>query len=271
MKFRPCIDIHNGKVKQIVGSTLSDDGDRARENFVASMSAADYARMFRSDGLTGGHVIMLNSRGSVYYEATREEALSALRAYPGGLQIGGGITAENAADYLSAGASHVIVTSYVFKDGRISWENLRRLESEVGREHIVLDLSCRQMADRTDAFSADKQPSGYYIMTDRWQIFTETSLEEALRELPAHCDEFLVHGISVEGKGSGIDTDLVSLLGTWSARSGSIPVTYAGGIRSMSDIQLISEMGHDRIDYTVGSALDLFGGAMPYRELLTGA
>ena len=261
MKFRPCIDIHNGKVKQIVGSSLVDDGDQARENFVADQSAADFARLFRRDNLTGGHVILLNSRDSDYYEATRREAMHALAAFPEGLQVGGGITADNASEYLEAGASHVIVTSYVFKDGKIAWDHLERLENAVGPEHIVLDLSCK------------KKPGEdlYYICTDRWQHFTDTPLDAGLiRELAAHCGEFLVHGISVEGKGSGIDADLVALLGEYAGGPNIPPITYAGGIRSWEDIRRIGSLGGSRIDYTVGSALDLFGGGMEYAKLSRG-
>ena len=182
MKFRPCIDIHNGKVKQIVGGSLKDAGDRAEENFVSCQDAAFYAALYRDRGLTGGHVILLNGSSSPYYEETREQAFLALRTYPLGLQIGGGVCPENAGEYLDAGASHVIVTSYVFKDGRISWENLEKIERETGREHLVLDLSCR------------KKDGQYFIVTDRWQKFTEVPVTmEIMEELGTHCDEFLIH------------------------------------------------------------------------------
>ena len=105
MEFRPCIDIHNGKVKQIVGGSLKDLGDRAQENFVSEQDAAFYAKLYQKNSLKGGHIILLNASDSPYYEATKEQALSGLRVYPGGLQVGGGITAENAAEYLAAGAS----------------------------------------------------------------------------------------------------------------------------------------------------------------------
>ena len=264
MKFRPCIDIHNGKVKQIVGSSLRDDGDRAQENFVAERSAASFAEMFREDGLTGGHVILLNGKDSPFYAQTAAQARAALEAYPGGLQIGGGITAENAAEWIRDGASHVIVTSYVFRDGQTDFDHLAQLESAVGKEHIVLDLSCRR--------KADEEASPYYICTDRWQKYTDTPLDSALmKELAGHCDEFLVHGIAVEGKGSGIDTGLVSLLaGFASGRATScrcFPITYAGGIRSAEDIALIGSAGGGLLDYTVGSALDLYGGTLPYRTV----
>ena len=269
MRFRPCIDIHNGKVKQIVGSSLRDEGDRAAENFVSEKSAASFARLFRSDGLRGGHVILLNSRGSSRYEETAAEARAALKAWPGGLQVGGGINDENAESWLEDGASHVIVTSYVFREGRLDEARLQKLLHAVGREHIVLDLSCKQMQPDPDA--------PWYIMTDRWQTCTQTAVDgRLLRELSACCDEFLVHGISVEGKGSGIDCGLVALLGsvrsgTDAADEGAVrPVTYAGGIRSAEDIRLIEELGRGRVDYTVGSALDLYGGPLAYGTLAGG-
>ena len=271
MRFRPCIDIHNGKVKQIVGSSLRDEGDRAAENFVSEESAATFARLFRSDGLCGGHVILLNGRDSARYEETAAEARAALRAWPGGLQVGGGINDENAESWLENGASHVIVTSYVFREGRLDEARLQKLLHAVGREHIVLDLSCKQMQPDPDA--------PWYIMTDRWQTCTQTAVDgQILRELSACCDEFLVHGISVEGKGSGIDCGLVALLGSVSSGTDGTPaadegvvrpITYAGGIRSTEDIRLIEELGRGRVDYTVGSALDLYGGPLAY-EALTG-
>ena len=214
MEFRPCIDIHNGRVKQLVGGSVADTCDRAQENFVSSRPAAWYASLFAEKGLINGHVIILNAKSSPYYEASRRQALEALRACPGGLQAGGGITAENAAEYLDAGASHVIVTSYVFRDGTISYENLNRLLENVGKKRLVLDLSCRKKND------------SYFIVTDRWQKFTDTAVSHAtLDELAAHCDEFLIHAVDVEGKSAGIDEQLADLIGSWKG----IPVTYAGG------------------------------------------
>lgn len=254
MQFRPCIDIHNGKVKQIVGGSLQDAGDYARENFVSEKPSSWYAEMFRRDGLIGGHVILLNGKDSPHFEATRAAAAEALAAYPGGLMVGGGINAENAASWLDAGASHVIVTSYVFRDGRINMDNLRALTENAGREHVVLDLSCR------------KRDGLYYICTDRWQKFTDTALSPALlRELSAYSDEFLVHGIDVEGKGNGFDRELVRLLADFAAEN-ETPVTYAGGIRDMDSLRELSRLGSSRIHATVGSALDIYGGAMSYRE-----
>ena len=252
MRFRPCIDIHNGKVKQIVGGSLRDKGDSARTNFSSELGADHYARLYQKDGLKGGHIIMLNHAGSEYYEATRRQALSALAAYPGGMQIGGGITAENAAGYLEAGASHVIVTSYVFKDGAFCRENMEKLVSEVGKEHIVLDLSCR------------KKDDGYYVVTDRWQKFTGVKVTpETLDKLAGYCDEFLIHGVDVEGKGSGMESELVRMLGRWEG----IPVTYAGGIGSLSDLEAFRRVSGGKVDFTIGSALDLFGGTIPYSHV----
>ena len=251
MEFRPCIDIHNGKVKQIVGGSLRDEGSQARENFVSEQDAAFYAGLYQRQGIRGGHVILLNKEGTEYFEATRQQALSALRAYPGGLQIGGGIRDDNAADYLNAGASAVIVTSYVFRDGQMNWKNLKTLETAVGADHLVLDVSCRRKGD------------DYYIVTDRWQKFTDVVLTPSvLDELADHCVEFLVHAVDVEGKAEGIEEPLVRMLGSWDG----IPVTYAGGVGSFDDLRKLKELGQNRLNVTIGSALDLFGGPMNYEE-----
>ncbi|MCI5530362.1 MAG: phosphoribosylformimino-5-aminoimidazole carboxamide ribotide isomerase [Blautia sp.] len=253
MKFRPCIDIHNGKVKQIVGGSLKDAGDEAKENFVSVQDAAFYASLYKKSGLSGGHVILLNSVDSPYYEATRQQAFLALHTYPQGLQLGGGVNPENAADYLDAGASHVIVTSYVFKDGKISWSNLDKMEKAVGRERLVLDLSCR------------KKDGQYYVVTDRWQKFTEVTVTPDLMEkLGSHCDEFLIHAVDVEGKARGVEKELVELLSEYTER----PVTYAGGVGSMEDLEVLRVSGKNRVDVTVGSALDLFGGKLPFERLV---
>ncbi|MFD1405486.1 phosphoribosylformimino-5-aminoimidazole carboxamide ribotide isomerase [Robinsoniella peoriensis] len=253
MRFRPCIDIHNGKVKQIVGGTLKDEMDQAAENFVSEQDGAYYASFYKKDKIKGGHIILLNPSSSPYYEATREQAFRALGAYPLGLQVGGGIRDDNAASYLDAGASHVIVTSYVFKDGVLDYGNLKKMVKAVGREHLVLDLSCRRKDDK------------YYIVTDRWQKFTDLVLSHGvLDELAGYCDEFLVHAVDVEGKANGIETALADMLGSWNG----IPVTYAGGIGSFADLENLRLHGKGRLDVTIGSALDLFGGPMPYREVV---
>lgn len=252
MKFRPCIDIHNGKVKQIVGGSLKDEGNQAITNFASEYDATFYAEKYKKDGLFGGHVILLNALSSDYYEATKKQALMALAGYPGGLQIGGGITAENASEYIEAGASHVIVTSYVFQNGEIHWENLKRLVDVVGKEHLVLDLSCR------------KRNGTYYVVTDRWQTFTNVEVtEKLLEDLARYCAEFLVHGVDVEGKSSGVEKTLVELLAGWNR----IPITYAGGIGSMEDLEVFEKACKGRLDFTIGSALDLFGGKISYESV----
>lgn len=247
MKFRPCIDLHNGKVKQIIGSSLRDtveEGEsRVTENFVSAESSVEYARRFRSDGLTGGHIIMLGKS-----EANQTAAVSALRAWPDGMQVGGGIHDENCIFFLEAGASHVIVTSYIFCDGQINMDRLKKIVSICGRERLVLDLSCMDKGN------------GYRIATDRWQTLTDTAVDQALlASLAPFCDEFLVHAVSVEGKKAGIDASLVKILA-----DSPIPVTYAGGIASLADIEQIRVLGGGNVDFTVGSALDLFGGSIAY-------
>ncbi|MDE6883058.1 MAG: phosphoribosylformimino-5-aminoimidazole carboxamide ribotide isomerase [Lachnospiraceae bacterium] len=253
MEFRPCIDIHNGCVKQIVGGSLKDRNDEAVENYVSVQDAAFYARLYREYQVTNGHIILLNPVTSSYYEETKRQAFSALRAYPGGLQAGGGITPENAGEFLDAGASHVIVTSYVFRDGQIQYDHLKKLVRKTGRQHLVLDLSVRKKEDC------------YYIVTDRWQKYTRVELtEKVLDELSAYCDEFLVHAVDVEGKAGGIEADVAELLGNW----GRQPVTYAGGVHSLEDLRTLKKLGRDRVHVTIGSALDLFGGNMKFEDVL---
>ena len=253
MEFRPCIDIHNGKVKQIVGGSLKDEGNQARENFVSGQDAAFYAKLYRDAGLKGGHIILLNSVDSEFYEETKKQAFKALSTFPGGMQIGGGITPENAGNFLEAGASHVIVTSYVFREGRIHYDRLKKMRAAVGKEHLVLDLSCKY------------SEQGYLVVTDRWQKLTEERVDEALLDkLADSCDEFLVHAVDVEGKSEGIEEKLVKLLGDWGKR----PVTYAGGVHSYEDLELLRELGQDRLNVTIGSALDLFGGKLQWEKVL---
>lgn len=252
MEFRPCIDIHNGRVKQIVGSSLKDEGNVAKDNFVSEKPADYYANLYKNDGLKGGHIILLNAVDSEYYEATKAEAVKALKAYPFGMQVGGGITDKNAGAFIDAGASHVIVTSFVFKDGKIDYKNLISLTEAVGKEHIVLDLSCR------------KRDGAYYVVTDRWQKFTDEKVDDALLDkLSLYCDEYLIHAVDVEGKQSGIEEDVVKLIGSW----GKIPVTYAGGIKGKDDIEKIREYGNGKVNFTIGSALDIFGGKLKYEDI----
>ena len=220
---------------------------------MSEQDAAYFARLYRQEGLQGGHIILLNPVGSEFYESTKAQALEALREYPGGLQVGGGITPDNAAEFLETGASHVIVTSYVFREGKIRYDRLEQLCRAVGKKHLVLDLSCR------------KAEQGYMVVTDRWQNMTTEQVNEGLLErLSGYCDEFLVHAVDVEGKSQGIETELVKLLGQWSGQ----PVTYAGGVHSFEDLQLLKVFGKDRLNVTIGSALDLFGGAMEWERVL---
>lgn len=249
MKFRPCIDLHNGKVKQIVGSTLKDDQpDLVKTNFTTDKSPAWFAELYRSDNLTGGHVIKLGPGNDT-------AAAEALAAWPGGMQLGGGITAENACEWLDRGASHVIVTSYVFTDGRVDDKRLKDLVRAVGRKRLVLDLSCRRRGD------------DYYIVTDRWQKFTDVQItSDTLGRLSESCDEFLVHAADVEGKCDGVEVELLKRLADWSP----LPATYAGGVRDVEDMQLVKEVGKNRLDITIGSALDIFGGTtISYEEAVS--
>ena len=243
MRFRPCIDLREGRVVQIIGSSLIDkNSETLKTNFETDRSPEEFAKMYKEDNLTGGHVISLGS-------GNEEAALSALQTFPGGFHIGGGITPQNAITYLDAGASHVIVTSYVFSNGRIDMEKLKLLQETVGKDRLVLDLSCR------------KKGPDFWIVTDRWQKFTNEIISpEILNQLADHCDEFLVHGVDVEGKMEGIQTELIGILGKYSP----IPVTYAGGVKALSDLNLVKEVGSNRVDLTIGSALDIFGGTVPY-------
>lgn len=253
MQFRPCIDIHNGKVKQIVGGSLKDTENQAKENFVSVQDASFYANMYKKSKITGGHIILLNKAGTQYYEEDVQQAKLALEAYPGGLQIGGGICGDNAKEFLQYGASHVIVTSYVFSDGRINYDRLKELVSIVGKEHLVLDLSCR------------KKENQYYIVTDRWQKFTDEVIsKETIEKLQEYADEFLIHAVDVEGKANGIEKELVSLLSEY----GDIPITYAGGVGSYDDIELLRELSGGKLNVTIGSALDLFGGSLEYDRII---
>lgn len=252
MKFRPCIDIHNGKVKQIVGGSLADSGNTAKENFVSESGGEFYARLYKERGISGGHIILLNAADSEYYEADKSQAFAALEEYPNGLQLGGGITAENASEFLDRGASHVVVTSYVFKDGKINRENLKRISSAAGRDRLVIDLSCR------------KRGEDYYIVTDRWQKFTDVRLDKAALDMFAeYCSEFLIHAVDVEGKACGVEVPLAEMLGDWDG----IPVTYAGGIGSYSDLDILKQAGRGKLDFTVGSALDIFGGSLDFEKI----
>lgn len=247
-KFRPCIDLHDGHVKQIVGGTLRDTGEGPKENFVSKKSAAWYADLYQQGNLTGGHVIQLGAGNTC---AARE----ALSAWPKGMQIGGGVNIQNAVEWLEAGASQIIVTSWLFDtDGRFREDRLRELASEVGRENIVVDLSCR------------KTKTGWAVAMNRWQTLTNIDVTHStLDTLAEWCSEYLIHAADVEGLCQGIDADLVELLGSWAG----VPMTYAGGVSGMNDLLLVSDRSGGNVDVTVGSALDIFGGSgVVYDELL---
>jgi len=235
--FRPCIDLHDGKVKQIVGGTLGDSG--LRTNFVSERPAAWFADLYRRDGLMGGHVIQLGA-------GNETAARAALGAFPGGLHLGGGVNAQNASAWLEAGASHVIVTSWVFREGQVDWMRLEELVRVVGKSRLVLDLSCR------------KRDGEYFVVTDRWQKFTSlTVTAPALDKFSGFCAEFLIHAVDVEGLCHGVDHELVEKLGKWTP----IPMTYAGGANSLADLERVTELGQGKVDLTIGSALDIFGGS----------
>ena len=247
MEFRPCIDIHNGKVKQIVGATLKDGG--ASENFVSENGAAFFAEMYRKLGLSGGHVIILDRRGTPEYEASKKEALSALETFDGGMMAGGGINDENAGEFLDAGASHVIVTSFIFSDGELDLQKLERMKAATGKERLCIDLSCR------------KKDGRYYVVTDRWQRFSSSVLDEKLLEdLSDCCDEFLVH--AAEGRRAGIDEEVIGIL-----KNSRVRVTYAGGVKDLSDLERVRTAGEGRVNVTVGSALEIFGGSIRLEDI----
>jgi phosphoribosylformimino-5-aminoimidazole carboxamide ribotide isomerase len=259
--FRPCIDLHEGKVKQIVGGTLGDAG--LRTNFVSEKPAAWFAELYKRDGLAGGHVIMLGP-------GNETEARSALAAFPSGLQIGGGVNAQNARGWLDAVASHVIVTSRVFHEGRVDWTRLDELVKIVGKDRLVLDLSCRKLVQSPKSKVQSQQTATadfghetlnfgqYFVVTDRWQKFTELAITpENLQKLAGSCAEFLVHAVDVEGLCRGIDRELVGMLGRWTP----IPATYAGGANSLADLEDGTKLGQGKVDLTIGSALDIFGGS----------
>lgn len=221
-----------------MGGSLSDSGEGVRTNFVSERPPRWFAELYRADDLRGGHVIALGPGNDL---AARE----ALGAWPGGLQYGGGVSANNAQAWLDAGASQVIVTSWVFREGRLDEERLSTLVRSIGPSRLVLDLSCRRRGE------------DYFVVTDRWQRFTDLRVDaETLARLATQCAEFLIHAVDVEGLCRGIDEELVVRL----ARHSPIPTTYAGGARSLEDLQRVEHLGDGRIHLTIGSALDLFGG-----------
>ncbi|CAD6590193.1 MAG: Enzyme that catalyzes the fourth step in the histidine pathway [Tremellales sp. Tagirdzhanova-0007] len=246
-QFRPCIDLHQGVVKQIVGATLDLDhallhpagpSSKLKVNFVAKHPPSYYAELYRQHRLTGGHIIKLGPGN----DGAAREALSAWR---GGMQVGGGITEENAGEWLEAGAEKVIVTSYLFPAGRFDLARLRALSAKVGREKLVVDISCR------------KRGGGWLIAMNGWKTLTDTSVtRESITMIEEHCSELLIHAADVEGLCQGIDEELVQRLGEWV----TIPCTYAGGARDISDLALVERLSGGRVDLTFGSSLDIFGG-----------
>ncbi|MBO4374238.1 MAG: phosphoribosylformimino-5-aminoimidazole carboxamide ribotide isomerase [Lachnospiraceae bacterium] len=249
MEFRPCIDIHSGKVKQIVGGSLKDGS--VQENFVSENGAAYFARMYKEYGLPGGHVIILDRQGTTEHEASEKEAISALKAFEGGMMAGGGINDKNAARFIDAGASHVIVTSFIFPDGELDDDRLLRMKKAVGKKRLCIDLSCR------------KKDGRYYVVTDRWQRFSKSVLDEKLlHTLSESCDEFLVHASDVEGKRAGIDEEVIGII-----KNSPITVTYAGGVRDTDDLERVKRAGDGKVNVTVGSALDIFGGSISLKSI----
>ncbi|HEY4623153.1 MAG TPA: phosphoribosylformimino-5-aminoimidazole carboxamide ribotide isomerase [Solibacillus sp.] len=246
MQFRPCIDLHDGKVKQIVGSTLGYEDKEVVENFTSAHDSSYYASLFQQNKLTGGHVIMLGP-------GNEDAAIRALQAYPNGLQIGGGITADNATKYIEAGASHVIVTSYIFHDGILDSERLEKLVQAVGKEKLVLDLSCRKRDDK------------WFVVTDKWTKFSDFEVNAtSIQQIENYCDELLIHAVDVEGKRSGMQEELVRDLAQWT----SIPTTYAGGVRSLEDLKKFETIANGKLHVTIGSALSIFGGDLDFQKVV---
>ncbi|PAV21210.1 Phosphoribosylformimino-5-aminoimidazole carboxamide ribotide isomerase [Pyrrhoderma noxium] len=245
--FRPCIDLHDGKVKQIVGGTLTDDSANLKTNFVASESPAHFANLYKSHNLLGGHVIKLGPGND-------EVAKEALKAWPGGLQIGGGITDKNASEWLGYGASKVIVTSYLFPSAKFSEERLQALSLAAPKDKLVIDISCR------------RRGKSWFVAMNKWQDITDTEVsKETLDKLSDYCSEFLVHAADVEGLCNGVDEELVTKLGEWA----QIPITYAGGAKDISDLELVDRLSNGRVDLTYGSSLDIFGGSLvKFNELV---
>lgn len=247
MQFRPCIDLHEGKVKQIVGSTLGHQNVAVVENFISEHTPSYFAQMFQQDQLIGGHVIMLG-------HGNEQAAKEALAAYPNGLQVGGGITVENAAQYIDAGASHIIVTSYIFHDGQLHLERLKKLVEVVGKQHIVIDLSCRKKDDK------------WFVVTDKWTKFSDFEVNaQSIQLIENYCDELLIHAVDVEGKRSGMQEELVRDLARWT----TIPTTYAGGVRSLEDLRKFEQLTNGKLHVTIGSALSIFGGDLSYKEVVS--
>ncbi|KAF2733483.1 Phosphoribosylformimino-5-aminoimidazole carboxamide ribotide isomerase [Polyplosphaeria fusca] len=240
-RFRPCIDLHAGSVKQIVGGTLSTSSESSlKTNFTSEHPSAYYTKLYRDNELAGAHVIMLGPGN----DAAAKEALA---AWPNGMQVGGGITEKNAAEWIDNGAEKVIITSYLFPNSTFSMERLQAVLSALDNDKskLVIDLSCR------------RKDGSWFVATNKWQTITDFELNpDSIKLLEPHCSEFLIHAADVEGLQRGIDHELVSKLAEWC----SIPVTYAGGGRNIDDLELVKSLSKGRVDLTIGSALDIFGG-----------
>ncbi|RFU27409.1 hypothetical protein B7463_g8941, partial [Scytalidium lignicola] len=241
-KFRPCIDLHAGSVKQIVGGTLSDTNSSSlKTNFVSKLPASHFAKLYKENGLEGAHVISL---GPGNEEACRE----ALKEWVSGLQVGGGVTDQNARKWIEEGAEKVIITSFLFPGGKFSQERLDGVLASLGgdKSKLVIDLSCRRKDDT------------WFVAMNKWQTITDMEVNEAsIKSLEPYCSEFLIHAADNEGLQKGIDTELVKKLAEWCY----IPVTYAGGGRTIQDLDLVKELSNGKVDLTIGSALDIFGGS----------
>ncbi len=246
-RFRPCIDLHEGRVKQIVGKTLQEGRSQPQTHFISEKPARYFATLYKQDHLAGGHVIMLGPGN----EAVAQKAL---QAYPGGLQIGGGINPENAQTYLKAGASHVIVTSYLFKEKDIDFDRLALIVKKIGKERLVIDLSCRRVG------------KSWTVAIQKWQTLSRVKMtHEVLNTLSKYCAEFLIHAVDVEGERRGMDEELIERLGAWC----SLPVTYAGGASNINDLNRVNDLSRGKVDLTIGSALDIFGGSVRYKDCVT--
>jgi phosphoribosylformimino-5-aminoimidazole carboxamide ribotide isomerase len=243
MNLRPCIDLHEGKVKQIIGSSLSSE--TVIENYVSGKSIDYFIDLFKNDNLYGGHIIMLGP-------GNEEAALSGLKKYKDFMQIGGGINDKNAEYFIQNGASHVILTSYLFSGNDIDFNKISHLTGIIGKDRLVIDMSCKKINDK------------YYAAINRWATVTKFEVNETnLNIIKKYCDEFLIHAVDVEGKKSGIDKELVQIL----ANINGIKITYAGGIRNLEDVDFIKSISNN-IDITIGSALDIFGGQLSYKQVV---
>ncbi|KAF2490524.1 Phosphoribosylformimino-5-aminoimidazole carboxamide ribotide isomerase [Lophium mytilinum] len=241
-RFRPCIDLHAGSVKQIVGGTLSSTlPESLKTNYVSKLPAAHFAQLYKENDLSGAHVIMLGP-------GNREAAREALESWKDGLQVGGGIDDTNAAEWVKAGAEKVIITSFLFPNGTFSLPRLQSVLKALGddKEKLVIDLSCRRKGEK------------WFVAMNKWQTIADMELnQESISLLEPYCCEFLIHAADNEGLQAGIDHELVQKLAEWC----SIPVTYAGGGRNLDDLELVKKLSGGKVDLTLGSALDVFGGS----------